>query len=242
MPKSITREAESELIARWKSGDRKAGAELLKAHAGFLHLQVRRYRSSNLDFEDMLQVASIGLLTAATKFDANAACALVTYAAHWIRHELQQYSYGQRFIRIVRANQDGQAVALFLKSNGKASAHEMAKRYRMSLDKAEAIIAALEQRPVASTDAHDVPDTGEAADELLGEQQRLEALRVVVASVRRGLPPREQRLMDRIMSDGNISLRELGDEFSCCRERMRQLDMKLRRTLKERLREALDAT
>jgi RNA polymerase sigma factor (sigma-70 family) len=86
--KDIKGERETELILRYKAGDRHAGEILLRAHVGLITHYAKRYRGNwhELDFEDLLAEAQMGFLDGVQRFDPGAGFKLSSYAPHWIRH------------------------------------------------------------------------------------------------------------------------------------------------------------
>ena len=93
-------EAERELAQRWAEGDDQAGALLIESSLPFVIAIAREYRRWGVPLEDLVQQGNLGLLKAASKFDPDKNCRLITYAAYWIRAEIRDYVV--RSYRIVR--------------------------------------------------------------------------------------------------------------------------------------------
>ena len=93
-------EAERELAQLWVDGDEQAGAQLIESSLPFVIAIAREYRRWGVPLEDLVQQGNLGLMKAASKFDPDKNCRLITYAAYWIRAEIRDYVV--RSYRIVR--------------------------------------------------------------------------------------------------------------------------------------------
>ena len=68
---AIARTDSAELFTRWqKHGDRTARDELVTRFLPLARKLARRYAGAREPFEDLLQVASLGLVKAVDRFDA----------------------------------------------------------------------------------------------------------------------------------------------------------------------------
>jgi RNA polymerase sporulation-specific sigma factor len=79
--------SELELIQAAQAGDRKVAGELVQIHRGFLHSMVRKYWIPGYDYDDLLQLARIGLFEAIRDFKPDAGCKLITLGVHKIRKQ-----------------------------------------------------------------------------------------------------------------------------------------------------------
>lgn len=79
---------------------------LVMGNMGIAMQSVRRYEGRGTLREDLIQVATIGLVTAAKKFDPTLGYAFSTYAMWWVRQGLQQETRGSGTIRVPRAKVD----------------------------------------------------------------------------------------------------------------------------------------
>ena len=88
----LTPEQERELASRSAQGDEDAIRQLVNANMRLVVAIARRYYSGAVPLLDLIQEGSIGLLTAARKFDYTRSVRFSTYASKWIRQGVIRYS------------------------------------------------------------------------------------------------------------------------------------------------------
>jgi RNA polymerase sigma-B factor len=82
----------AELFRRWHGdGDRRAREELVHRHLPLARKVASRYARTQEPFEDLVQVASLGLVKAVDRFDASRGVAFASFAVPTILGELKRY-------------------------------------------------------------------------------------------------------------------------------------------------------
>ncbi|GHV00480.1 RNA polymerase sigma factor [Clostridia bacterium] len=90
-------------IALAKTDDETAKAQLLEHNSPLLKSIVRRYKNKGVEYEDLFQLASVGLLKAIRNFDASFNVRFSTYAVPMIAGEIKRYLRDDGYIKISRA-------------------------------------------------------------------------------------------------------------------------------------------
>jgi RNA polymerase sigma-32 factor len=241
---TLTPEAERDLACRWRGGDRAAGRRLIEACLPFVMTIALEYRRWGVPLEDIVQEGNIGLLKAAERFDPERGCRLATYAAYWIRAEIREFvARGYRIVRLGSSKSERRALRIYRKTHEK-SPEALAELSGLTEARAAELLPVLMANDV-SLDR--VPEDGRApldrlADDarspeeeacLADERQHLQAaLEQVVAE----LSPRERRIVSqRWLTDEPQTLEALGVAFGVSKERVRQLEERAKKRVRERL-------
>jgi len=237
-------ESERELAQRWAEGDERAGARLIESSLPFVISIAREYRRWGVPLEDLVQQGNLGLLKAASKFDPERECRLITYAAYWIRAEIRDYvvrSY--RIVRLGTTRTERRAMRAF-RRQAVASPQALAEESGMPLARAKQLWPLL-TRGDFSLDAT-VSDAPPAMDrmsykqatpeESVARSETVHHVRAALQSAMEDLSEREQRIVRaRILSDEPCTLEALGREMGVSKERVRQLEVRARQKLRVRL-------
>lgn len=89
-------------IARAKGGDSFAKEELLKNNSSLLKCILRRYLNKGVEYDDLYQLASLGLLKAVAGFDESFGVKFSTYAVPMIAGEIKRFMRDDGSIKVSR--------------------------------------------------------------------------------------------------------------------------------------------
>ncbi len=104
----ITHEEEAELAVKAQKGDKAARNKIINANLRFVVKVAKKYQNHGLELEDLISEGNIGLLTAIEKFDPSKGFHFISYAVWWINQAiLKAVSEKSRAIRLPlnRANE-----------------------------------------------------------------------------------------------------------------------------------------
>lgn len=87
----LTREQEIDLSRRAKKGDRQARQKLIASNYRLAISIASKYSKRGVNFDDLLQESSIGLIKAIDRFDPELGNKLSTYACWWIKQACMQF-------------------------------------------------------------------------------------------------------------------------------------------------------
>ena len=99
-------EKTSDLIQKSKDGDKDALDALIVENTPLVKSVVRRYSGKNVEYDDLMQLGSMGLLKAIKNFDENFNVRFSTYAVPMIAGELRRYLRDYSPIRVSRSLRD----------------------------------------------------------------------------------------------------------------------------------------
>ena len=86
----ISVEEEVELAARIKDGDERALEKLTRANLRFVVSVAKQYQNQGLSLPDLINEGNLGLMYAAQKYNPSSNAKFSTYAAWWIREYIQK--------------------------------------------------------------------------------------------------------------------------------------------------------
>lgn len=254
----LDREEELRLARRFRRGDRRAGDHLVSCHLRDVVGIASRYRGYGLRLADLVAEGNVGLVEAVLRFDPRRKLRFMTYAAYWIRAAI--LAHVLRHSSVVGVGTSPLASRLFFRlqrERGRLSATlgdghagidgELAARFSTSEERVRAMAGRLERRDV-SLDAPRFTDSPGSAIERLRDEgadqeervagaERDEGVRRVLAGVWGDLDERERTIVSRrlLVGDDGDSLAALGRRMGVSRERVRQLEERVKRKLRAAL-------
>ena len=87
----LTKQQEIDLAYKIKKGDQRARQKLIESNYRLVISIAKKYHREELNFEDMIQESSIGLIKAVDRFDPSLGYKFSTYACWWIKQSALQY-------------------------------------------------------------------------------------------------------------------------------------------------------
>ena len=119
----LTHEETMRLITLAQQGDEQAKSRLVVENTPLLKSIIKRYMGKHVEYDDLFQISSIGLLKAINNFSLEYNVRFSTYAVPMILGEVKRYMRDDGYIKVSRslksqANKIAQFVDSYRKENG----------------------------------------------------------------------------------------------------------------------------
>lgn len=250
-------EDERQCILAWQSRrDRRAAERVIEANLRLVVFSALKFKNYGIPVADLISEGNVGLMKALDRFDESKNVRFATYANYWVRAQIvmgvmDSWSLmsGPRgaldsrvFFRLRRARAR-------LVSQPPASADEVSVEQRLATEfgvterRMEEMLSQLDSRGVSL----DTPSAGlehsltdaltHAAEQAITLEHREQSLQLerILDRARVELDARETFILDRrLMADPEekMSLGEIGQHFGVSRERVRQIEVRAQKKLK----------
>ncbi len=256
----LTREEEEDLAKRYKeTGDPEAAAKLVTSNLRLvvkIAMEHQRYWMRNL--LDLIQEGNVGLLQAVQKFDPFRGIKFSYYASFWIKAYILKFIMDNwRLVRLGTTQAQRKLFYNLRREKQKLEAQGITPGPRLlsaRLGVSEQEVIDMDQRldswelsldaPVRdqSEDSHKnfLPDDSPSVEENLASDQLRELFHRRVMDFRQTLDEKERDILDkRLLAEKPMTLSDLGKLHGVSRERVRQLQVRLMKKLRQYLQEEI---
>ncbi len=236
-------------IASGQAKSRRAKKELTEANLRLVVSFAKRYANHGLGFLDLIQEGNIGLMRAVVKFEYQRGFKFSTYATWWIRQAMSRAIADQsRTIRIPVhmaeiVNKLLRVTRLLVQRLGREpSPEEIAEQMGMPLDKVQKALKLVKEPISLETPIGDEEQSslGDFVEDELAPSPVEAAIRGNLGELTRKvlatLTPREEQILRMRFGIGqktDCTLEEVGKLFAVTRERIRQIEAKALRKLRQ---------
>lgn len=248
----LTFEDEKELSEKALNGDTKAINKLIECNLLLVVSIAKKYIGCGMPFADLIQEGNLGLMKAARKYDGTKGFRFSTYATFWIKQSISRsLEENSRTIRL-----PGNTIELLRKvkkaSNElsqelgrEPSNAEIAKRIDVEIEKVQ---VALEMSQSVSSLDNPVDDSGETCVcDLIADTRVENPLNniikednnSIVETILNTLGKKEADIIKKRFGIGYVkpmTLEEIGNEYGVSKERIRQIQDKAMRKLRNPIR------
>jgi RNA polymerase sigma-32 factor len=262
----LSREEEHELAVRYyRSGDVDAAYKLVASNLRLVVKIAHEYRRSAFHLLDLVQEGNMGLMQAVKKYDPFKGVKLSSYAAWWIRAYIIRFIMDNwRMVKLGTTQAQRKLFFNLAKEREKLLARGIEptpKLLARNLQVEEKDVEEMSARMGSEDVSLDQPVRGEEnesrqtrlerfsdkerpPDEALADEQLKRLLRSKLDAFAATLVDEKERLIfhHRLLPpDGEepLTLQQIGDRFHLTRERARQIEAKLVRRLRERMKEEI---
>lgn len=243
---------EKALSIRALDGDRNAVNTLVECNLLLVVSVAKRYYGCGLPLLDLIQEGNLGLIKAAEKYDGSKGFRFSTYATYWIRQAISRALGDQsRTIRIpanmveLLSKVKKATAELTQKLGRNPSDKEIAAHLGIELDKVQAVTDIAQATTSLDTPVDDEGETSvgdliaDHSIESPGVNLIREANSQIIAAVFDTLAPREAEILRMrfgINAAKAMTLEEVGQHYGLTRERIRQIENKAIRKLRNPVR------
>jgi len=255
-PPILSPEQEYELaIELYENGSLSAAKKLVLAHMRFVAFIAHGYKGYGLEQADLIQEGTIGLMKAVKRFNPHKKVRLSSFAVYWIRAEIHEYIF--KNWKIVKVATTKAQRKLFFKLR-QAKSHifqsltsDQAEEIATDLGVRKKDVLEMESRLQLNDVAFEVnddedtytpeqylSDPGETPEQLLLNDNTKQDQHNKLYQALSSLDKRSiDILQSRYLKEEKSTLHTLADKYGVSAERVRQLENKAIKKLKERLEE-----
>jgi RNA polymerase sigma-32 factor len=248
----LSREEEHKLAVEYKEfGNIEAAYKLVTANLRLVVMIAREYQKAFKNLLDLIQEGNMGLMEAVKNFDPYRGVRFPSYAVWWIRAYMIRYIMNDwRMVKIGTTQAQRKLFFNLQKTKEKLEAEGLTpgpKLLAQRLNVKEDEIVEMEQRlasrdlsvdvPLGQNDEatllHFLPDDKQSPEEQFAESQYQQLLREKMESFAGTLKDKELVIYrERLLNEEPVTLREIGEKYGISRERVRQIEERVKKKLK----------
>lgn len=260
--KLLSREEEHRLAVQYKQyGDVEAAYKLVTANLRLVVMIAREYQKAFKNLLDLIQEGNMGLMEAVKNFDPYRGVRFPSYAVWWIRAYMIRYIMNDwRMVKIGTTQAQRKLFFNLQKEKEKIEAEGLApapKLLAQRLHVKEDEVVEMEQRLASRDLSVDVPigdddettmlnfleDSKQTPEEQFADAQYREMLRDKMEQFANTLKDKELVIYrERLLNEEPVTLREIGEKYGISRERVRQIEERVKKKLKSYLKDFKDVS
>ena len=251
--KLLSREEEHDLAVQYKEyGDLEAAYKLVTANLRLVVMIAREYQKAFKTLLDLIQEGNMGLMEAVKNFDPYRGVRFPSYAVWWIRAYMIRYIMNDwRMVKIGTTQAQRKLFFNLQKEKEKIEAEGLMpgpKLLAQRLQVKEDEVVEMEQRlasrdlsvdvPIGGDDDEAtmlsfLPDNKQTPEEQFADAQYHELLHDKMEQFAKTLKDKELVIYrERLLNEEPATLREIGEKYGISRERVRQIEERVKKKLK----------
>ncbi len=248
----LSREEEHRLAVEYKEyGNVEAAYKLVTSNLRLVVMIAREYQKAFKSLLDLIQEGNMGLMEAVKNFDPYRGVRFPSYAVWWVRAYMIRYIMNDwRMVKIGTTQAQRKLFFNLQKEKEKIEAEGLTpgpKLLAQRLNVKEDEVVEMEQRlasrdlsvdmPIGDDDEatllNFLPDDKQSPEEQFAETQYSDLLREKKELFAKNLKDKELVIYrERLLNEEPLTLREIGEKYGISRERVRQIEERVKKKLK----------
>ncbi len=248
----LSREEEHRLAVQYKEfGKIDAAYKLVTSNLRLVVMIAREYQRAFKNLLDLIQEGNIGLMEAVKNFDPYRGIRFPSYAVWWIRAYIIRYIMNDwRMVKIGTTQAQRKLFFNLQKEKERLEREGFAPEPRLlaqRLNVKEGEVVEMEQRlanrdistdvPIADSEEatllHFLADNKQTPEEQIAESEYRKVLGEKMEQFAKKLKDKELVIFrERLLNDEPLTLREIGARYGISRERVRQIEERVKKKLK----------